>query len=219
MKAFIENLDDLASENSLKELILHCRNRSISDLELKSRPSSADIHGLFCRYGAVLKQTYFDMFLHKMSEQPCSFEQFSIVQAMEEDIQKIVQIGIDAFGTTEDKEISYVKSLLNSDHMSIFLAFDKEDSVGYIAIHQKPESIQILDFAIMSKHRRKGYGDAVLSALFNSLLRGGFGVMSVEVQTKNPYAKKLYEKKGFEHRFTRYLLEISSVDMTRSMLQ
>jgi ribosomal protein S18 acetylase RimI-like enzyme len=85
----------------------------------------------------------------------------------------------------------------------VWLAFDGNEAVGvcvgfvgYSTFRARP-LLNIHDLAVLSTHRGRGIGQALLAAAEDMARSKGFGKLTLEVQEDNLPARRLYERFGF----------------------
>jgi GNAT superfamily N-acetyltransferase len=72
----------------------------------------------------------------------------------------------------------------------------KGQVVGRLYLHQRPETIRIVDIALLSAFRNQGMGRAILQRILDDAARVPLPV-SIHVERYNP-ALQLYQRLGFE---------------------
>ncbi|XEC95620.1 GNAT family N-acetyltransferase [Paenibacillus tarimensis] len=81
------------------------------------------------------------------------------------------------------------------DAVHLIIVFEGQDT-GRVVIHYGIESIRLVDIAVMSRHRNRGIGVAVMRHLQREAELAELPV-HLSVTSGNP-AKRLYERLGFE---------------------
>lgn len=69
--------------------------------------------------------------------------------------------------------------------------------LGYVSFYQIGDEVEIINFAVASFARRKGYGMSLLSSLLHEWRKMGIQKIMLEVREGNMPAIGLYEKLGF----------------------
>lgn len=71
------------------------------------------------------------------------------------------------------------------------------DPVGYLVAVPGPDAVYVPELAVRPERQRKGYGSALLSALFE---RTATSEVRLTVAVANDGARRFYERHGFERR-------------------
>ena len=72
-----------------------------------------------------------------------------------------------------------------------------ETPIGFLVTYFAGGEGELLNIAVLPEARKKGYGDALLSALFEEAKSRGTECIFLEVRQSNAAALHLYEKHGF----------------------
>lgn len=82
--------------------------------------------------------------------------------------------------------------------LSYWLVAVEDDTVaGYIGSQTVMGETDMMNVAVHPHFRRKGIGEALVSALVDALKKQGSHSLTLEVRASNEPAQKLYEKLGF----------------------
>lgn len=76
----------------------------------------------------------------------------------------------------------------------------KENGVvaGYAGMTAVLDEGQIMNIAVLPEFRKRGFGDALVTALKEYCKNNGLNFMTLEVRASNQPAIRLYEKHGFQ---------------------
>ena len=74
---------------------------------------------------------------------------------------------------------------------------DARPIAGFAGMWQLFDEAHVTTIGVDLPYRRRGFGEALLVALFDEAVRRGVNVMTLEVRVSNASAMKLYEKYGF----------------------
>ena len=112
------------------------------------------------------------------------------------DIPAVLEIERASF-TTPWSETSFFNELKKPGS---FVKVAKKDGkvVGYVCGGWIIDEGHILDIAIHPEYRRLGIASALVSLIIERLKEEGCRFIFLEVRASNDYAKKMYEKFGFE---------------------
>ena len=86
---------------------------------------------------------------------------------------------------------------LQTEYRAFYVAVEKERVVGCGGLQFSGEQGDILTVGVDSAYRRKGVGDALLTALITAFEERGGRELFLEVRASNTPARRLYEKRGF----------------------
>ena len=82
---------------------------------------------------------------------------------------------------------------------SIFLVLREDgNTAGFGIILTVAGEGELVDIAVSHAYRKKGYGQALMTALLAESERQGIETLYLEVRQSNTAARNLYEKNGFE---------------------
>ena len=79
----------------------------------------------------------------------------------------------------------------------------KLSPIGFISYSVNIDTADIADLFVADAHRKKGVGNALISAIIRDAETRGIKKLFLEVRESNIPAKKLYEKAGFTFLSTR----------------
>lgn len=122
---------------------------------------------------------------------------FEFKTALHEDMNDIVKIGMQGFGTTEDEELEYYKFNMETPNRNLYIAKLDDIVVGIITIVVHEKGAHLCDLAVHKNYRRKGFGRRILLKTINKLLSQGIDQIQLSVEVKNRNALSLYEYCGF----------------------
>lgn len=136
---------------------------------------------------------------------------FSFKSACEEDMDDIVKIGMDGFGTSEDEERKYNENNMKNPNKDIYIGQYNNKNVSIISIVYENKLAYICDLVVISSYRRKGLGKKMLSETISKILNKNINKISLGVESNNRNALSLYEDCEFRIKsaFDFYSLDIS----------
>lgn len=73
---------------------------------------------------------------------------------------------------------------------------DGEEPVGRLYLHQGAQDLRIIDISLLPSHRGRGFGAALIGAVFELGRQAGTKV-SIHVEFFNRNARRLYDRLGF----------------------
>ncbi len=112
------------------------------------------------------------------------------------DIPAIVKVVTDSLGET------YPPSLFLTIHNlwreGFIVLVEDGRIIGFVAAVPSGEKVaRILMLAILTAHRRRSYGTALMNELYSSCARVGMDTIVLEVRKSNREALSFYERHGF----------------------
>ena len=118
-----------------------------------------------------------------------------IRSATEEDLDRVLLIESLSFGATWTRHC--LKTALSND---IFLIYQQKNVIGYLiaCLCAQGKKAQILRIAVHPNHRGKGIAKELLETSFRIFPEDTIEEVSLNVDSSNRAAVKLYEKLGFE---------------------
>lgn len=94
------------------------------------------------------------------------------------------------------READFVSAEEN-EFATIIAAYDNDTPVGYAVSYFAADESELPSIAVSPAARRRGIGNALLTALFDEVRGHGAARMFLEVRESNEAAILLYEKNGF----------------------
>lgn len=122
---------------------------------------------------------------------------FTFRAGCDEDIDHIVKIGMEAFGTTEKEEREYNESNMKDPNKNVYAAEYDNKLIGMVTTIIEDGNATIFDLAVHKEYRRRGLGRRILSRTMRELLNKGIEKMNLGVDVENKNALSLYEDCGF----------------------
>ena len=118
-----------------------------------------------------------------------------IRSATEEDLDRVLLIESLSFGATWSRHC--LKMALSDD---IFLVYQQKNVIGYLiaCLCEQGKKAEILRIAVHPNHRGKGIAKELLETSFRIFPEDTIEEVSLNVDSSNRAAVKLYEKLGFE---------------------
>jgi ribosomal-protein-alanine N-acetyltransferase len=118
-----------------------------------------------------------------------------IRSATEEDLDRVSLIESLSFGATWTRHC--LKTALSND---IFLVYQQKNVIGYLiaCLCDQGKKAEILRIAVHPNHRGKGIAKELLETSFRIFLEDFIEEVSLDVDSSNRGATRLYSKLGFE---------------------
>lgn len=176
-----------------------CRENNVDILKIINERGATSFKDFITSIGAEEKYSTYEMSFNKKyyKENVGKFTDIVLKRATVVDLDDIIPIGMEAFGTTEEDEKSYNESNLNDPKYSNFICKINNTPVGIISARIKNGEGSIADLAVLKSYRGRGIGRAILSKTIAYLLNQGIKKFSLGVETENKNALSLYEQSGF----------------------
>lgn len=176
-----------------------CRGLNVDTLKFINERGATNIPEFIKSIGGEEKYSTYTMNFNKDYYKDDSLECIDIVlsRASLDDLNDIVPIGMEAFGTTEEEEKLYNESNLSDSKYNNFIYKINNTLVGIISARIHNDEASIADLAVIKSYRKKGIGSTILSKTIAYLLNHGIEKFSLSVETENKHALSLYEHSGF----------------------
>ena len=112
-----------------------------------------------------------------------------------EDIPAVVEIEKACFSLPWSEK-SFEDSLSRED--TVFLVCSEECVTGYMGLYLSFDEASVTNVAVSPEFRKKGYGEALVTAAKEFAKEAGVESIFLEVRQSNAPALSLYKKLGFE---------------------
>lgn len=176
-----------------------CKELNVSTLKFINERGATSV-GEFVKFiGGKEQYSAYTMNFNKEYYKGDSSEYADIVfsRASFDDLDHIVLIGMEAFGTTEKDERLYNESNLNDSKCNNFICKVNDIIVGIISVKIHNDEGSIADLAVLKSYRKRGIGRTILTKTVDYLLNHEINKISLSVETENKNALSLYEDSGF----------------------
>lgn len=176
-----------------------CKELNIGSLKFINERGAYSISEFVKCVGGKEQYSTYIMNFNKQYYKGDSSEYTDIVlsRASLNDLNDIVLIGMEAFGTTEEEEKSYNESNLKNPKCNNFVCKVNNIIVGIVSAKIHNNEGSIADLAVLKSLRKNGIGRAILTKTIDYLLSCGIDKISLSVETENKNALLLYEHSGF----------------------
>ena len=122
---------------------------------------------------------------------------FRLEQAGPAEIEALSILDAEAFGGSLEDIRRRVERDLGEQGSRIFLAWSNGESVGKIGALSEGAGLYLRGVAVRRDLRGRGYGRQILSAAIGKLTAEGARSVSLDVETQNENALRLYQSCGF----------------------
>ncbi|XMB86631.1 GNAT family N-acetyltransferase [Mycoplasmatota bacterium WC44] len=120
-----------------------------------------------------------------------------ISNAKMNEIDKLVEIGIEAFGTKEEEERPLVKTNIENDNRHLLVGYLNDQIIGCVLASIEDGKATIGDLAVKKEYRKRGFGRELLYYIIKDVKELGVDEMHLSVYIDNENALSLYESCGF----------------------
>jgi ribosomal protein S18 acetylase RimI-like enzyme len=176
-----------------------CDELKVDTLKFINERSATNLREFIKCIGGEKRYSTYTMKFSKECYKEDSLECKDIVlsRASLDDLNDIIQIGMEAFGTTEVDEKSNNESKLNDSKYNNFICKINNTVVGIISARIFNDEVSIADLAVLKSHRKRGIARVILSKTITYFLNDGMEKFILSVETENKNALSLYEHSGF----------------------
>jgi ribosomal protein S18 acetylase RimI-like enzyme len=162
-----------------------------------------------CDYGSNSGKRFLELFgaSYRFSEYKMSFrgdlpkdiESTIIMERVKyEELELIAKLDSIAFQLPMEEMLEFAKSNFSDANRELYIIRNHEGKIiGKISVHLSDHKAYIYGFAISPEYRGQGYGRAALSRFTSYLVQKNLDEISLEVESKNLNALKLYQSCGF----------------------
>jgi ribosomal-protein-alanine acetyltransferase len=118
----------------------------------------------------------------------------NIKEALREDAKEFAKIAALSAGAAQWDATAFLKTVENGN---AFKASCDGKTVGFICFAGAGEYIELVNFAVSPRFKRKGIGGSLLKSALEIMARRGVKEIFLEVSQDNDIALSLYERAGF----------------------
>jgi len=176
-----------------------CNELNVDTLKFINERSAINLREFVKYIGGEERYSTYTMKFSKECYKEESLKCTDIVlsRASLDDLNDIIPIGMEAFGTTETDEKSYNESKLNDSKYNNFVCKINNTVVGIISARIFNDEVSIADLAVLKSHRKRGIARTILLKTIAYFLNHGMEKFILSVETENKNALSLYEHSGF----------------------
>lgn len=122
---------------------------------------------------------------------------FSVRRAGRGDFERMAALNAEVFGDSGEDSRSMVKSTLESEEIFSYVAFLRDRPIGVCSVNFEGPQPSVFGLGIAPEFQGKGYGRALLNRVMRSARKIRPGELTLEVDSANPRALRLYATSGF----------------------
>lgn len=175
-------------KHSIPDIIFVCESLS-NDGKETIRKLNAELD--FTEYSLRYKTLSDDIGIQKVS-------QLKLCRAEQQNLEALISLSQEIFNDDYDAAKSMVAKAFKSDNRVQYMAVLDEKTVGMGSVTFENEEAVIFGFGISPQYQGKGYGKELLTLILKDLKNEGVDNITIEVDSSNKNAFKLYRGCGFE---------------------
>ncbi|ERJ10911.1 GNAT family N-acetyltransferase [Haloplasma contractile] len=138
-----------------------------------------------------------DFHLNHFNLQKLIESELIIKEGTIDDLEDLVEIGMDGFGTSEEEERPLMEENLSDTKRYIYIAKKENQPIGMISVTRQESTLVISDLVIKKGCRKMGYGTELLCHVIKSNANKKEVNLSLNVNATNKEGLSLYKRCGF----------------------
>ncbi|WP_407312895.1 GNAT family N-acetyltransferase [Desulfosporosinus sp. SB140] len=179
-------LEELRTHN-IPEILFVCEQPSIS-----GKNALAAIQAEF-------EHAEYYMSLTRVDRAQSQSAGMSLLKPDVRNLETIVELSIKIFEDNYEDSKSLIENCLNSKTREQFIAILDDKAIGLVSVnHLDVEEASIFGLGILPEYRGQGYGKELMSLILKNLWSQGKRHITLEVDSKNDRALRLYRDMGFQ---------------------
>ncbi|WMJ87869.1 GNAT family N-acetyltransferase [Anaerocolumna sp. MB42-C2] len=183
----------------LSEVIQELKFYNISDIILVCEPQSKE--GIEAIKGLKAELEFTEYFLrYKDSLIETGIEQLPEImleKAKQKDLETIIHLSQEIFHDNYDDAKSLITKTFNSYNRVQYMAVLGSNIIGMVSVGIENDEVSIFGLGITPQYQGKGYGQIIMKLLLKKLKSSEKDNITIEVDSSNDRAFKLYKKLGF----------------------
>lgn len=185
-KALLHRAKEEVTQYGIEDLLFVCESQSKDGKEVINK------------FEASYSSTEYLLKFNKDSKNLVSTGITMVRKALGIDVEKIIDICIDAFDDSYEVAESFTVKALEAEDREIYVSELSNEIVGVCSVYYDGDDIVLFGLAISKDNQGKGLGKDTLRQLVKSLYEDGKKDVLLEVDSENDVAFNLYKKCGFE---------------------
>ncbi len=191
-KGYFKKLLDEATKEitkyNISDLVFVCEPQSNDGIEaIKKLEAEFDFTEYFLRHKGSLN----DMEVRRVSE-------IELHKAKKKDLEAIISLSQEIFNDNYDDAKSMVTKSFEAVNRMQYIAVLGEKLIGMGSVSIENDEASIFGLGVVPKCQGKGFGRQILNLILVDLKDKGIENITIEVDSTNENAFKLYKKCGFE---------------------
>lgn len=185
-KALLSQAIEQLRTHNIPEILFVCERPSISGKQVLDALK------------AGLEHSEYYMSLVRANQANIVRNRLSLFKPNLRDLETITELSIKIFEDDYEDSRSIIENCLNSETREQFLATLDDKTIGLVSVnHLDVEEASIFGLGILPEFRGKGYGKVLLSLILENLWSQGMTQITLEVDSENDRALRLYQAMGF----------------------
>ncbi|MGC7872968.1 GNAT family N-acetyltransferase [Desulfosporosinus sp. SYSU MS00001] len=181
-------------EQAVEELRSHNIPEILFVCERPSESGNDVLNHLKARY----EHTEYYMSLLRGRQLNRGKQRLSLAKATLQDFEILVQLSREIFEDNYDDTKSLIQNRLSSQTREQYLVTVDDKPMGIASVnHLTIEEASIFGLGILREYRGNGYGEELLGLILENLWNQGKQQVTLEVDSKNDRAFRLYQRMGF----------------------
>ncbi|KLU65489.1 protease synthase and sporulation negative regulatory protein PAI 1 [Desulfosporosinus acididurans] len=183
----------------LEQAVEELRSHNIPEiLFVCEKPSDVGKDVLLNHLQASYEHTEYYMSIPRGGQYNLGKQRLSLTKATLQDLEILIQLSSEIFEDNYDDAKSLIQNCLNSQTREQYLVTVDDKPMGIASVnHLAVEEASIFGLGILSEYRGNGYGQELLKLILKNLWNRGKQQVTLEVDSKNDRAFRLYQGMGF----------------------
>lgn len=184
-KSLLAKAVEELNEFNVPEILFVCESSSIAGKRV--------IDALQAGYD----HTEYFMGLDNVSYTSLNEYRLRLLKVEKKDLEKAIITNMKVFIDTYEESRNLIINRFKLKHREQFLAILDDEIIGIVSVNLEGEDVSLFGLGIEPRYRCKGYGKELLHLIIDNLMQRGRSEMSIEVNSENVEALKLYRNTGF----------------------
>lgn len=150
------------------------------------------------KMGFQYKNSEYQMYRNSYEPILLAKQSLDIQKASLLDIEQLCKIDRVCFANVHHEMTNRFVHLIEDNNYTLFLAYLQGKPIGKAHIHWQEDNAIVSDIAIIPDYQRQGFGNELLVHCINHALTLGKTKLTLDVETSNEKALKLYLQNGFK---------------------
>ncbi len=186
-KALLQEAAREIKKYNIPELLFVCEPQSKAGMAaVKELNAELDFTEYFLKYSGISGDT-----------EQCNFSGIKLEKADKEDIDSLVSLCCEIFDDSYEVARSMISKTLATDCRLQYKAILEDKLIGMLSVGMENDEACIFGFGVSPKYQGRGFGKEILKLMVNDLRNQGLENITIEVDSSNENAFKLYKKSGF----------------------
>lgn len=181
-----------------------CRKNSVTEVFIFQRPYDKESMNAILSVGAKYQYSEYQMelsLLDGFNEVENQSKVVSLNEIKQEQKEFYMEHMIPLFEMTEDEAGERFEDAIQEPRLKTYIAYDNGEPVGFFSLFYGSTAATLFDVGVCKESQGKGYGNALLSSIYNEVLKkrkDGISRILLHVSSYNEVAAHLYKKHRFQ---------------------